>query len=167
MKIALTGPESTGKTNTAFYLAAFFNAVVVEEMARKYIDQLGRPYEERDLLEIAKMQCAEEDRLSGSKLIICDTTLMVIKVWSEYRYGRCDPWIEKEYRKRKYRLHLLCHIDIPWQRDDQREHANAREELFNIYHNELIQSGAPYEILTGLDEKRKAKAVEFVKKVLI
>jgi hypothetical protein len=49
-KIAIVGPESTGKSTLARQLASHFNTLWVPEFARKYIDQLNRPYQQADLL---------------------------------------------------------------------------------------------------------------------
>ena len=59
-KIVLIGPESTGKTTLAKQLAKHYDTVWVEEYARTYIDQLNRPYEQHDLLNIAQGQLLAE-----------------------------------------------------------------------------------------------------------
>ena len=62
-KIVLTGPESTGKTTLAKTLASYFAGEYITEFARKYIDDLQRPYIQADLLAIARGQVLEEDSL--------------------------------------------------------------------------------------------------------
>ena len=159
-KVAIDGPESTGKSELAQHLALHFNAGYVDEAARNYLHELGRDYRQSDLLEIATLQCKAEDETSRHHdLLFCDTTLLVIKVWSEFKYGVCDEKILKEYHKRKYDLHILTDIDLPWQSDPLREHPHQRRELFNIYHQELKKSGAIYGIVSGLDEARAESAI--------
>ena len=47
-----------------------------------------------DLKKIAiKQNQIEKD--NGSEKIIVDTDLLTIKIWSEFKYGSCDPEIEK------------------------------------------------------------------------
>ena len=58
--IVITGPESTGKTTLTDQLAAHFKTNWLPEFARIYIDGLNRPYEEEDLVEIAKGQVERE-----------------------------------------------------------------------------------------------------------
>jgi NadR type nicotinamide-nucleotide adenylyltransferase len=167
IKIAVTGPESTGKTTLAIQLAEHYHAAFVEEAARGYLYSLGRSYDENDLPVIASLQCKAEDRAAAtSDLIICDTSLLVIKVWSEYKYGYCHPFILEEMNRRTYDLHLLCNIDINWENDSQREHPHAREELFNIYHNELIRQGVNYQIVTGTGEQRLRNAIAYCNNVI-
>ena len=85
--IGIVGPESTGKSTLAQALSRHYQVDFVQEMAREYLNQLGRPYHEVDLNKIAEIQFEEElkYRNSNQPLVICDTTLLVIKVWSEYK----------------------------------------------------------------------------------
>ena len=164
-RIAIDGPESTGKSELATFLALSFNAFVVPEMARKYLNHLGRAYHQNDLLEIAHLQCKAEDDAAGEhRIIFCDTTLLVIKIWSEFKYGNCHPWIEAEYHKRKYNLHLLTNIDLPWEVDPLREHPLERQILFDKYHFEMKCAGINYEIITGTGKSREEKALSYCKK---
>lgn len=163
-RVAIDGPESTGKSILASQLASRFEAGYVDEAARNYLKNLDRPYRQADLLEIALLQCNNEDIASkNNSLIFCDTTLLVIKVWSEYVYGNCDEIIEREFRKRKYNLHLLTNIDLPWEDDPLREHPHERTALFNIYHNYMKELGVCYEIVTGLNETRLMNAISYCK----
>lgn len=166
-RVAITGPESTGKSTLAKELAEHYKTVFVPEIARLYIDALERPYEQNDLLEIAKLQCAEEDKLiiRTNKILICDTDLLVIKIWSEFKYGNCDNWILEELCKRKYDIHLLCNIDLPWQDDVQREHPDKRQELFDLFHYDLRKMRVPYEIITGKESDRTKKSVTAIDSV--
>ena len=73
----------------------------------------------------------------ANKLLICDTNLLVIKVWLNYKYGTCPQWIIDAIKNTHYDLYLLTAIDLPWQPDHLRENPNDREELFKIYLKEL------------------------------
>ncbi|HLF34447.1 MAG TPA: ATP-binding protein, partial [Cyclobacteriaceae bacterium] len=87
-KIAIVGPECTGKSWLAQKLAEHFSASWAPEFAREYIDRLDRPYNRGDLLAIAKGQAKMEDHVTegAGDLLFCDTNLLVIKVWSEHKY---------------------------------------------------------------------------------
>jgi GTPase SAR1 family protein len=110
IKIVLTGPESTGKTTLAKQLANYLETAMVPESARHYIDNLDRPYLESDLLEIAKKQIELEKQqiTKAQRILICDTDLITIKIWSEYKYQRCDPQILKWIEQEHYDHYLLC-----------------------------------------------------------
>jgi len=163
-KIAIVGPESTGKTTIAKKLAQHYQCLWVPEYAREYLDIINRPYVYEDLSIIARGQLEEEDRKQEMerKLLLCDTNLVVIKIWSEFIYGKCDPKIIRELKRRKYDLYLLMNIDFPWMPDPQREHPHKRRELFDIYENELKNLGVEYRIIGGKSRERTRNAVEAI-----
>jgi len=166
-KIAITGPESTGKSWLASGLAAHYQTVFVPEFARGYIDRLQRSYEYEDLLQIAKGQLsaeAEKEKVANG-LLFCDTELIVIKIWSLHKYGKCHPFILEQINKQRYDLFLLCDVDLPWQYDEQREHPHLREYFFNWYRKELEDYGFNYLVVSGLGEDRLGSAVEAVEKM--
>ncbi|MFD2034111.1 AAA family ATPase [Belliella marina] len=167
-KVVIIGPESTGKSTLSKALAATFGEHWVYEYARQYLNDLGRTYQYEDLLEIAKKQIGLEDKkLKKSKnILFIDTDLNVIKVWSDHKFGKTDPWILEQIKKRKYDLYLLTDIDIPWEDDPQREHPNPemRSHFFNIYKDLLQASGIPFEIISGGYDERFVSAMKALKK---
>ena len=61
IKVVTTGPESSGKTTLAKALAEHYQIAWVPEYSRDYLNRLNRPYQEEDLLVIAKGQIQRED----------------------------------------------------------------------------------------------------------
>jgi len=165
-KIVVLGPESTGKSTLSQKLAAHYNTVWTPEYAREYIENLPRPYEQQDLLAIAKgqLQLEDEKAQQAGDLLICDTDLYVIKVWSEHKYGQCDPQILEHIAGRRYDLYLLTYIDIPWENDPQREYPDPqmREYFYRIYRDIVMNSGVPWVDIRGSYAEREAKAVAAV-----
>jgi NadR type nicotinamide-nucleotide adenylyltransferase len=165
-KIVVIGPESTGKSTLSEALAASLNTLWVPEYAREYCMHLTREYTEEDLLAIAKCQVQLEDKYAGEAkdYLICDTDLYVLKVWSEHKYGRCHPWILEQIASRKYDLYLLTDIDIEWQDDPLREHADPemRRYFHNVYKNIVAESGVPWVAISGSPQERLKKAIAAV-----
>lgn len=151
IRIAVTGPESTGKTTLAEGLAHKLNCLWVPEYAREYIDKINRPYDKHDVENIAHGQIKNlyEAEQKSNKILICDTELIVIKIWMEVKYGNCPEWIINEMKNQKFDLYLLCYPDIPWTFDKQREHPNLREYLFELYEKELLNLNYNYFIIKG------------------
>jgi len=170
LKVVVIGPESTGKSTLSEQLAAHYQTIWVPEYARQYLEELPRSYEQHDLLTIAEGQLALEDKLAtqANRLLICDTDLHVIKVWSEHKYGTCDPRILEHMAARHYDLYLLTYIDIPWEEDPQREYPapRMREYFYNIYRNLIAGSGVPWVEIRGGFEERRALAITAVDKLL-
>jgi NadR type nicotinamide-nucleotide adenylyltransferase len=167
-KVAIIGPECTGKSDLSKFLAEHYNTVWNPEYARGYIDHLVRPYEEHDLLSIAHGQLRLEDEWTrdANRVLICDTNLYVIKVWSEFKYGSCHKEILHHIATRKYDLYLLTYVDLPWQEDPQREHPDQREELYNIYLKEMKNQSVPFVEIRGDREQRRQLAVNAIDNIL-
>lgn len=169
-RIVVIGPESTGKSTLSEQLAAHFNTEWVREYAREYLENLDRAYEQDDLLQIAEGQLRLEDETAAraNNLLICDTDLQVVKVWSEAKYGDCDPRILEMIAQRQYDLYLLTYIDIAWTDDPLREHPlpSEREYFYNIYRDIVMNAGIPWADIRGDYEQRLKTAVEAVEFIL-
>ena len=169
IKIALYGPESTGKTTLANQLAEEFNTIWIPEFARDYLQEKWYSKQEvcsqNDLLPIAVRQTKlENDGLhKANKFLFCDTNLMVTKVFSDMYYNSCDPILEKAAKKHKYDLFFLTDIDVPWEKDDLRDKKEDRETTLAIFEKALIDYKKPYIKLFGNKEERFEKAIKIVK----
>lgn len=166
LKIVITGPESSGKTTLAQALAAHYQVPWVAEYARAYIERLTQPYQEADLLAIAQGQVQREDEIARThpRLLVCDTSLLVIYVWSLYRYGRCHPWIADQLARRPVDYYLLCYPDLAWEPDPQRENPNDRLELFARYEEAMRKK--PHAIVAGQGDTRLVTATGAIDRLL-
>lgn len=152
IRVILTGPESTGKSDLSLWLAAEYNVNCIKEYAREYIEKLDRPYNYDDVVNIARMQIKQFNAGSEktSSMLIADTYLIITKIWFVRVFGRSPSWVDSEIRKTKDDLYLLCKPDIPWVQDDVRENGGEmRKVLFNDYKNELIKANLNYAIVEG------------------
>lgn len=167
-KIAVIGPECTGKSDLSAFLADHFNTVWVPEYARGYLGNLTRPYQQHDLLSIAHGQLRIEDEWmrDANALLICDTNLYVIKVWSEFRFGVCDPGILKSIASRQYDLYLLTNVDLPWEADPLREHPDKRQQLYEIFYREMTEQSVPFIEIKGERTERRKTAIDAIQKLL-
>ena len=173
LKVVLFGPESTGKTTLARALASHYQTEWVPEFAREYLqekwDRTGKICEPEDLLPIAEGQMRLENALTkkAHKLLICDTDLMVTKVYSEaYYQGFCDPVIEEFAIRNQYDLYLLTGIDVPWVADDLRDKPGEREEMFALFETALKQFNRNFIVLKGTHQTRLEEAVSHIDKLL-
>jgi len=167
-RIAITGPESTGKSVLAESLAQHYDTVWVPEFAREYLSVINRPYVKSDILEIAKGQIDSEDRLSlqAKRLLICDTEALVTKIWSDYLYKSCDKWIRKKIDEQRYDLFLLCDVDLPWEADPLREHPKKRTHFFDLFYNELKSRDLNFAVISGNGQERIDKAIQAIDSAL-
>jgi len=168
LKIAITGPESTGKSTLTRALAQHYQTVWVEEYARQYLDRLGRPYVASDLLTIAHGQILNEQKSheKARGFLFCDTEPIVLKIWSQHKYGHVADEILEICRTTSYHHYLLMDIDLPWEYDPQREHPHEREFFFTWFERELLASGASYSIISGKENERLKTAISVIDSLL-
>ena len=169
IKIVLFGPESTGKSSLAKFLASHYKTNYVEEFARQYLqekwDNFGKICEKQDLIPIAEGQIKNENIMSkkANRVLFCDTDLLTTAVYSRlYFNGFCDAELDKFSKHNYYDLYLLMDIDIEWVKDDLRDRPNERAELFNVFKNALIENNKNYMIVSGNFEKRKQTSINFI-----
>jgi len=192
IKVAVIGPESTGKSTLCELLAQHYNTQWCPEFAREFLLTHGTDYTYDDLLYIAKGQLAMEDeyvrsgvnsresgvgslahdpelRTQNSKLLFIDTEMYVMKVWCEFVFGKCHRWILDQIIERKYDLYLLCNTDLPWVKDELREYPDlkTRDQLYQIYKDIMINQSTPWVVITGDYDERLQKAIKAVDQLLV
>ena len=192
-KIVILGPESTGKSTLCEQLAQHYRMQWCPEFAREYLLTNGTAYDFDDLLTIAKGQLALEDEYTAmvnsqwslvndrtwvnphalltthhSPFLFVDTDMYVMKVWSEYVFGKCHQFILDQIVARKYDLYLLCNTDLPWVKDELREYPDEgpRNELYEIYKDLLINQQVPWVEISGNYEDRLLTAIAAVEEFL-
>jgi len=158
-KIAFTGPESTGKTTLSKKISELYNGVYVEEYAREYLVKTKGLYQEEDLVHIAEGQfnLISESNNHTNQLIVSDTDLTVLMVWSLYKYKRIHPRIKQLLELEQFDLLFLCDIDTPWEYDPLREHPNERNEILDLFQKILNENNRNYILLSGSIEERLEK----------
>ncbi|MWB95678.1 DUF4301 family protein [Flavobacterium sp. GA093] len=173
IKIALFGPESTGKTTLAKQLASYYNTEWVPEFARDYLQAKWNENQqictEEDMMPIAYGQVAlENEKLtSANKFLFCDTNLLVTKVFSKMYYGFCNPALNEAALEHEYDLFFLTDIDVPWEKDDIRDSPDKRETVFSVFKQTLIDTNKPFITISGDEKTRLDKATAIIDNLLI
>lgn len=164
IKIAIVGPESTGKSTMSAYLAGHYQTVWVPEFARDYCEKLTEPCTWQDEVNMFYGQLAlEEEYLpKANKLLICDTTFITVKIWSDYTFGRSPQEVLDELPRHPYDLYLLLNIDLPWEEDPLRDFPHMREHFMEVWHTELKALDANYVMVSGSAQSRYDDAVKAV-----
>ena len=166
IKVIVTGAECSGKTTLAEALAKECQATFVPEYSRLFLNKLDRPYEKADLISIALGQQKSEERIRDEDLVICDTSLLVLKIWSMVKYKSVHPWITVLLQDDKPDLYILPDCNIPFEEDPLREsHGlshDTRLDLRQLYIDELNKMGIPWISVTGTPEQRLSQAMNRV-----
>jgi nicotinamide riboside kinase len=147
-RVGIIGPESTGKSTLANYLAHRYSGVLILEYAREYMESLAPSYEYTydDVVAIAKHQVEQLQSLSD-ELQIFDTELIITEVWFMHKFGKCPDFLHEALLRYPMDVYLLCYPDMPWQPDPVRENPNNREYLFDWYEREIQALNIPYYII--------------------
>lgn len=162
--IAVTGPESTGKSELCAALAAHYGTVFVPEQSRAYLEKLNRKWQYDDVLAIARLQqTANHAALQTSHpIVFCDTELVAIKVWLKFYALPCPKWVDDAIEADVYTHYLLMDIDLPWVSDALRENPADRQTLFNSFVTALEHYHKPYTVISGSETLRLLNAIEVV-----
>ncbi|HXH99700.1 MAG TPA: ATP-binding protein [Sphingobacteriaceae bacterium] len=167
-KIAVVGPESTGKSTIAEQLAFHYNTVWVPEFAREYCEKLSEPCNLQDEINMFYGQLALEKKMLplANQLLICDTTFLTVKIWSDHMFGKTPAEVLEELPKHSYDLYLLMDIDMQWQEDPLRDFPHLRSHFMDIWHNELELLNANYTVISGIGDSRLQKSISAIDQFL-
>ena len=148
-KVGIIGPESSGKSTLARYLANRYHGILEPEYAREYVESKGTTdvsYDE--LCFIAHHQIENMESISGD-VVFFDTELVVTKVWFDYAFGRVPEWLNEAILRMPMDVYLLTKPDLPWVPDPARSNGSdaIRHELFNRYEAEIQTLNIPYYII--------------------
>ncbi|WP_169447819.1 AAA family ATPase [Daejeonella oryzae] len=163
-KIAIVGPESTGKSTISEQLASHYNTIWVPEFARDYCNSLTEPCNWQDEINMFHGQLELENKLlpQANKILICDTTFLTVKIWSDHIFGKSPAEVLEMLPQHSYDYYLLMNIDLPWQDDPLRDFPHLREHFLQIWHQELKSLNADYLLISGNDEERLNNAISAI-----
>lgn len=157
-KIAIIGPESSGKSTLTQELAIHFNEPFLPEYGRIYLEIYGPSYTYEDLEKISR-KMVELEALqikNATNYLFCDTDLLMMKVWYEVKFGKVSDYLLEQLDKTNYDYYFICSPDLPWQEDPLRENPHIREMLFEKYIEEVEKRNTPYTIIDGANRTDKA-----------
>jgi NadR type nicotinamide-nucleotide adenylyltransferase len=169
IKIAVVGPESTGKSTISQQLALHYNTVWVPEYARRYCEKLLAEctWEDEINMFLGQLELEEQMASKANGILICDTTFITVKIWSDHMFGRTPQKVLDELPIHKYDFYLLMDIDLPWEEDPLRDFPHMREHFMEVWHKELKALGAIYSLISGTDEERFRNAVSHIDRFLL
>ncbi|HSK48069.1 MAG TPA: ATP-binding protein, partial [Coriobacteriia bacterium] len=154
LRVCVTGAECTGKTTLAEALGARLSVPVIHETVRDYFAEKARRGDASvyasDILHVVATQAETEDRAPlGSPLLVLDTDVFTIAVWAQ-RYLTHRPTEIFELAARRQRgsscidLYLLTAPDLPFEHDGVRGSHESRDQMHEVFAEELAHSGRRY-----------------------
>ena len=158
MRIAFTGPESSGKTTFSKWLSTeLSDSDYIPEFAREYLEErkIVRACE-NDFIQIVKNQCSLFKKSTSSNHQIFDTDLFVLRIWNDEVFQLKLPELEI-VPSFNMDIHFLCAPDFEWEEDPLRNvpAQSERIRLFESYKSNLLEANSNFVVLNGsVDEKK-------------
>jgi HTH-type transcriptional repressor of NAD biosynthesis genes len=169
-RIAIIGPESSGKTTLAKHLAARFETRYAAEYARGYLDATQADITAEAFLTILRGHRASEDALAEqcSGLLFCDTEALTTKLWAQIFLDHVPPEVERGAAEDRYALYLVTTATEEWTSDPQRffPEFSARAEFSRNCIDELERMGRRFVVLEGDRAQRTEQAATAVEALL-
>lgn len=165
--VAIVGAESSGKSTLAQALQERLanehglDCALVSEWLRDWCYQAGRTPREDEQSDIA----AEQARLIEAAaqqhaLVICDTTPLMIAIYSEFIFG--DPSLLPAALdfQRRCSITLLAAPDLPWEADVLRDSPAVQAPIDALIRGHLISAGVPWASIQGQGAARLESALD-------
>jgi HTH-type transcriptional repressor of NAD biosynthesis genes len=154
-KVCFYGPESTGKSVMARYLAESYQTEIVPEVAREIVSSNNFTVDD-----IIKIGYAQTDRVllkskTANRVLFCDTDLITTQIYCRHYLGEVPPILYELEKRITYDQYFLFDIDVPWVADGLRDLGERRVELFNVFKSELEKRNIEYKLVTGSYRQRE------------
>ena len=159
MRIAITGPESSGKSTLSIALAKALGCAYLPEFARFYLQEKDATYKQADLNTIIEEQInwiREATADSNQDHVIADTDFFVLEIWEEVKFKSCSLALHQAKQSYSFDLILLCYPDIPWEADPLRESQGMLEPLYLRYLEKVENSQVPFGVIRGTNRLQQA-----------
>lgn len=148
-KVCFYGPESTGKSSTAIRMAKFYNTVYVPEVAREMVTKNDFTIEDIIRIGYAQAERVVQQTKSANKILFCDTDLITTQIYSRQYLGVVPEILYDLEKQVVYDRYFFFDIDVQWIPDGLRDLGNRREEMKEIFLEELRSRNITYVLVSG------------------
>ena len=179
-RVAIIGPESSGKSTLAKALAAHFQTAFAPEYARTYLEampptEIARLYapngfDTDTMRRFIRGQAASVEAMGriANRVVFSDTEAIVTALWCEHFLGEIPSFVRERIEQQPFDLYLLTAATDSWEEEAQRVHPDFADRVqFEENAYEILEAyGLPFTYLTGTQEEREAQAVAAVTELL-
>ena len=162
-RIAVVGPESSGKTTLSKALSKRLGWSMIEEFAREYFE--SHDYSScslNDLIEISKIQFQRTHAFQLNEAVISDTEIITIEIWAKDKFLEIPKEIEELRKKQIFDLYVLSFPDMPWQDDKLRTDSQRRGIIYKLYLDFLQNNNLPFIEVRGGYQNRVEQIIEYI-----
>jgi NadR type nicotinamide-nucleotide adenylyltransferase len=143
------GPESTGKSVMAKNLAARYNTTWVPEVAREMVT--SNHFNREDIISIGRAQTQRiyQQLKKARVFLICDTDIITTQIYSRHYLKVVPPVLYELEKLVSYDRYFLFDIDVPWVDDGLRDLKDKRQEMMQVFQQELNRRNIEYILVQG------------------
>lgn len=170
-RIAIMGPESTGKSVLTEKLAKHYNTNFVEEYGRTYYEENGNKVAAKDFPIISyRRQLLEDFKIkSSNKILFCDTeditTYYLLKDYCPSDWNDVDEFFTDKFKSyRNYDIYLLLKPDCDWVQDGTRTFDYNRWEQYNTIKSLLMERNCNFVEIGGDWDERFSESIKLIDK---
>ena len=166
-KVCFYGPESTGKSSTAIRMAKHYNTISVPEVAREML--ITNDFTLEDIVRIGQAQTERIIQLTrtANKILFCDTDLITTQIYSRHYLGVVPDVLYELESRVAFDKYFFFDIDVPWIADGLRDLGDRREEMKEIFLDELRKRNIPFVMVNGSVEQRDEIIYSKINKLIL
>ena len=166
-KVCLYGPESTGKSTMAKYMAEHYHTVSVPEVSREFLS--NNDFTLEDIIRIGKAQTERIHHTArlANRVMFCDTDLITTEIYCRHYLKTIPDILFELEREVSFDRYFLMDIDVPWVADGLRDLGDRRKEMFEVFRNELDLRKIPYILVSGDWDQRREVIRREVDKIIM
>ncbi len=162
LRVAIIGPESSGKSTLAKALNNKLNWPIINEYAREYFAKNDySKHDINDLIEIAKHQYSNSHSIPLQKTLISDTDIITIEIWAEDKFSFIPNEISELRKLQKFDIYILSLPDFKWVYDKLRTDSGRQEIIYNKYLEFLLSNKLEFIMVKGSIEERLNKCLNY------
>lgn len=171
-RVALVGPESSGKSTLTANLACHYNTCFAAEYGRSFLEVAAPPLDSAEtFLRILRGHRASEEAIAVqcNRLLFSDTESIVTKLWAEVYLGFVPEEVETALINSRYDLYLVMDATVDWVQDGGRIQSvyEDRKKFALDCEHILKNSDRNYVVLRGSWKERQAQAITAVDSLLV
>lgn len=176
-RVAIVGPESSGKSTLTQRLAQHFQTTFAPEYARTYLETIPAPDLERlyapggfdteTMHHFIRGQAASVDAMARqcNRVVFSDTEAIVTMLYCRLFLGYVPDFVSNQVEKQQYDLYLLMSAHQDWAEEEQRIQPVYEDRV--RFENEcraiLDEKRYPYVRLHGTWQERETQAINATK----
>lgn len=165
--ICFYGPESTGKSTMAMTMAKRFHTEFVPEVSRE-MSLSNDTFTVDDVIRVGEAQTARvlAKKKIANAFLFCDTDLINIQIYSRIYLGVVPSVLYELEKQVTYDQYFFFDIDCAWVDDGFRDLGHRREEVKNIFLEELNKRKIPFTWVRGNWKEREEIVLKELRKLL-